>query len=76
MIPFTIAFVLPINQKLYRLQSQVEKGEVDREKVAIKEMKKLLEKWNVRHLIRSFMPLVGAAIGAKALLQEFRVCTQ
>ncbi|KAJ0120540.1 uncharacterized protein J7T55_015269 [Diaporthe amygdali] len=65
MVPFTWAFMLPTNDELFRLQaaSVTEPGVAGFD--AVREM---VTSWSWMHVMRSLMPLVGAILGASAIL--------
>lgn len=60
-IPFTLILMAPVNGKLFGLE---EASRVDPHVIGIDGAKELLMEWNVMHITRSFMPLVGTIIGA------------
>ena len=56
-LPFTWIFMVPTNNKLFRLE---EVSKVQPMVMNIDEAKKLVVKWSWLHLTRSLLPLVGA----------------
>lgn len=67
-IPFTLIFMKPTNDKLFRLEAATRAARTGVESAAsivtIKEAKELVLKWTWMHFTRSWFPLVGAVIGA------------
>jgi hypothetical protein len=68
-IPFTLAVMVPTNNKLFSLNEDVEVA--DGQAVAMLESVQILVRtWARMHFARSLFPLFGAIIGAYGLLNE------
>lgn len=82
MTPFTWVVMMPTNTRIYGLatgeaememETELETGTgtgEEEEKVDIQQAKRLVRKWGVLHLIRSFFPLAAAGIGMGHILGE------
>ncbi|KAF2447775.1 hypothetical protein P171DRAFT_482485 [Karstenula rhodostoma CBS 690.94] len=74
MITYSLAVVFPTVGKIEKVQSRVERNKADRDnesgKVEAEEMRALLRRWNVQHIVRGLMPLVGTVVGLRALVRE------
>jgi Domain of unknown function (DUF1772) len=60
-IPFTLLVMVPTNDELFRLEVE---SSVNPLVMGIIDAQALVVKWSWLHLTRSFMPLVGAVLGA------------
>ncbi|KAJ4354474.1 uncharacterized protein N0V89_006211 [Didymosphaeria variabile] len=74
MIPYSLVVVFPTVWKIEAVQRKVEKTESDGEDkwmdAEVEEARVLLQRWNAQHVVRGFMPLIGALIGVRALSGE------
>jgi hypothetical protein len=66
MLPFTWIFMVPTNNTLFRLEVENRGGSIN----TIDEAQELVKYWSWLHLLRSFFPLAGAALGLTATLRS------
>jgi hypothetical protein len=66
MVPFTWSFMDPTNQRLFSLGADVASGQV----VELAEVQGLIRTWSWLHITRSPFPLLGAAIGMFATVND------
>lgn len=62
-VPFTLGFMLPTNNKLMSEEERADKGE----KLEVERVRGLVVKWNWLHFVRSLFPLAGAILGFSAI---------
>ena len=66
MVPFTWIFLVPTNNYLMKLEADATAGSP----ASIEQAQALVKFWSGRHMMRSFFPLIGAAIGLSGLLNQ------
>jgi hypothetical protein len=69
-IPFTLAVMVPTNDKLFQLNENIEVAE-GQAVATLESVQMLVRTWAKMHFARSLFPLFGAIIGAYGLLDEF-----
>ena len=67
MIPFTLIFMAPTNNALFRLNEEAEAAGGE-PAVSLDKVQALVTLWAKLHAIRSFFPLLGAILGMWELL--------
>ncbi len=65
MVPFTLIFMVPTNNTLFRLQAESKAAPV----ASLGEAQELVTKWSRLHVVRSLFPLAGAILGLMGILQ-------
>jgi hypothetical protein len=68
-IPFTLAVMVPTNDKLFQLNEDIEVAE-GRAVATLDSVQMLVRTWAKMHFARSLFPLFGAIFGAYGLLNE------
>lgn len=65
MVPFTLLFMVPTNDTLFRLGAERKAASV----ASLGEAQELVTKWSRLHVVRSLFPLAGAILGLMGTLQ-------
>lgn len=65
MVPFTLTAMAPTNNALFRLESEVKKGNIP----PWSDAERLVQNWNRFNAIRAFFPLAGAIMGLLGTLR-------
>lgn len=65
-VPYTVVFMGKINTTLFAAVDQCREG---KRSVSKAEADRLVSKWTALHAVRSMLPLLGAVVGALALLR-------
>lgn len=66
MVPWTWVFLVPTNNRLFKLEADATAGGP----ASLEHAQAMVKFWSGRHLMRSFFPMVGAAIGLTDLLNK------
>ena len=62
LIPFTVAFILPVEDPLLEKEAAIGSGKETSEGSNADETVALLRKWNVRNYIRATIPAMGMGV--------------
>nr|POE56480.1 anthrone oxygenase gedh [Quercus suber] len=71
MIPFTLLFMTPTNERLFALEKATRSIESTGQLGSLEEARVLIRRWSGLHIMRSLSPFVGAVLGSIGIRRTF-----